>query len=110
MQVAHNQPDCGLVSEASSSGKVPSVDEYVGELLARIQPARASEERRRSVAQYVQDVIARAFLPAHEVSDDHPMVYGCVSCPSQDDKGNQRKSPYPKANAVKWRLRGQLVG
>lgn len=48
--------------------KAPSVEEFVGELLSRIQPAPASEHRRRTVAQYVQDVIAQAFQPGVEAS------------------------------------------
>lgn len=48
--------------------KAPSVEEYVGDLLSRIQPAPASEHRRKTVAQYVQDIIAKAFQPAIEAS------------------------------------------
>jgi hypothetical protein len=48
--------------------KAPSVEEYVGELLSRIQPAPASEHRRKTVAQYVQEIIAKAFQPAIEAS------------------------------------------
>ena len=54
------------------SSKAPTVEEYVGNLLSRIQPAAASEYRRRSVAQYVQDAIAQAFQPAVEASSRFP--------------------------------------
>ena len=63
MQAAHVPAS----SSCQSPGKMPSVDDFVGELLTRIQPAQASEKRRKTVAQYVQDVIARAFQPAFEV-------------------------------------------
>ena len=58
------EPEVGV----KDSHKASSVEEYVGDLLSRIQPAPASEHRRRTVAQYVQDVIAQAFQPAVEAS------------------------------------------
>ena len=45
----------------------PSLDDFVGELLQRIQPAPASEARRKTVAEYVQSVIAKAFSPQFQV-------------------------------------------
>lgn len=65
-QVAENQPEAVSSSGPDNASKAPNVEQYVDELLARIQPAPASETRRKTVAQYVQDVIARAFLPAFE--------------------------------------------
>ena len=60
------EKDGGILSEVEP--KTPSVEEYVGELLSRIQPAPASEHRRSTVAQYVQDIIKKAFQPAVEAS------------------------------------------
>lgn len=48
--------------------KASSVEEYVGTLLSRIQPAPASEDRRSIVAEYVKAKISQAFQPAVEAS------------------------------------------
>ena len=53
------------------------MDDFVGELLARIQPAPASELRRKSVAEYVQNVISRAFQPGFEASFRFPVDNIC---------------------------------
>lgn len=70
-----NVPENG----AKDVNKTPTVEEYVGTLLSRIQPAAASEYRRRTVAQYVQDVIAQAFQPAVEASYTRPCTV-CINC------------------------------
>lgn len=68
LQASYAKPSRELEVGVKDSHKAPSVEEYVGDLLSRIQPAPASEHRRRTVAQYVQDVIAQAFKPAVEAS------------------------------------------
>lgn len=70
--------DGGIVSEGEV--KTPSVEEYVGELLSRIQPAPASEHRRKTVAQYVQDIIAKAFQPTVEASFRLTWSWGRLHC------------------------------
>lgn len=68
LQASYAKPSRELEVGVKDSHKAPSVEAYVGDLLSRIQPAPASEHRRRTVAQYVQDVIAQAFKPAVEAS------------------------------------------
>ncbi len=63
LQVPQIKSDKDGETVSEDTVKLQSVEEYVGDLLSRIQPAPASEHRRKTVAQYVQDIIAKAFQP-----------------------------------------------
>ncbi len=75
-QASYAKPAREAEGGAKDSQKTISVEEYVGDLLSRIQPAPASEHRRRTIAQYVQDVIAQAFQPAVEAN--FPSLVSCT--------------------------------
>lgn len=68
LQASYTKSGHELETGPEDPKSASTLEEYVGELLSRIQPAAASEDRRETVAQYVQHVIAQAFQPAVEAS------------------------------------------
>lgn len=58
-------------------GVVEDAEDFIFDLLNRIQPTPASESRRKNVARYVQDTIARAFVPAYEVKTFGYLKFTC---------------------------------
>lgn len=59
--------DANQLAAPNKASAKDVAENFVLDLLSRIQPAPASEMRRKMVARYVQDTIKRAFQPAVEV-------------------------------------------